>query len=139
MKFIELSCKIVTQHIQSKTLTKAISNRGAEMTLDNLIMKMNLKLGGLNHGLVGSQVLLKQNRLSTDPMLAYVDIIFFSSGFVTEFIFRTNIWLRHSRMIIGLDVSHSAPQSLYERQAKIAPSEPTVVGVRIFFLSFFFF
>src|SRR4051794_3894383 len=32
-------------------------------------------------------------------------------------------------MFIGFDMSHAAPQSLYERQKKIPRSEPTIVGV----------
>lgn len=35
-------------------------------------------------------------------------------------------------MFIGLDFSHPSPQTLYERQAKIPCTEPTVVGVCFF-------
>lgn len=32
-------------------------------------------------------------------------------------------------MFVGIDMSHAGPQSLYERQAKIESSEPTIVGM----------
>lgn len=47
---------------------------------------------------------------------------------------RERTWLRASRMFVGIDMSHSSSQSLYERQAGIPPSEPTVVGVSFFFV-----
>ncbi|KAL3994832.1 Piwi domain family protein [Acanthocheilonema viteae] len=109
MKLTEIKCSIVTQHVSSSTLFKAISNRGAEMTLDNLIMKMNLKLGGITHALTSSAAFLSKNRLTNNIM--------------------DKEWLRHSRMFFGLDMSHARPQSLYERQAHIPPSEPTVVAM----------
>lgn len=68
MKLTEIKCSIVTQHISSSTLFKAISNRGAEMTLDNLIMKMNLKLGGITHALTSSAAFLRKNRLTNNIM-----------------------------------------------------------------------
>ncbi|VIO94115.1 Uncharacterized protein BM_BM5200 [Brugia malayi] len=109
MKLTEIKCGVVTQHICSSTLFKAISNRGAEMTLDNLVMKMNLKLGGINHALTSSAAFLSKNRLTNNVM--------------------DMEWLRHSRMFFGLDMSHAAPQSLYERQAQVPPSEPTIVAM----------
>uniref|UniRef100_A0A1I7VX68 Piwi domain-containing protein n=1 Tax=Loa loa TaxID=7209 RepID=A0A1I7VX68_LOALO len=109
MKLTEIKCGVVTQHVRSNTLFKAISNRGAEMTLDNLVMKMNLKLGGITHALTASTAFLSKNRLTSNVM--------------------DKEWLRHSRMFFGLDMSHAAPQSLYERQAQIPPSEPTIVAM----------
>uniref|UniRef100_A0A915ADT8 Piwi domain-containing protein n=2 Tax=Parascaris univalens TaxID=6257 RepID=A0A915ADT8_PARUN len=109
MKFSETVAMVVTQHVHSRTLLKAISNRGAEMTLDNLLMKMNLKLGGISHGLASSTLFLRSNQLAANIM--------------------ERTWLRASRMFVGIDMSHSSSQSLYERQAGIPPSEPTVVGM----------
>uniref|UniRef100_A0A8R1XN14 Piwi domain-containing protein n=1 Tax=Onchocerca volvulus TaxID=6282 RepID=A0A8R1XN14_ONCVO len=109
MKLTEIKCGVVTQHIHSNTVFKAISNRGAEMTLDNLVMKMNLKLGGITHALSSSAAFLSKNRLTNNVM--------------------DQEWLRHTRMFFGLNMSHASPQSLYERQANILPSEPTVVAM----------
>uniref|UniRef100_A0A0R3RLR4 Piwi domain-containing protein n=1 Tax=Elaeophora elaphi TaxID=1147741 RepID=A0A0R3RLR4_9BILA len=105
----EIKCGVVTQHIRSNTLFKSIGNRGAEMTLDNLIMKMNLKLGGITHALTSSAAFLNKNRLTNNIM--------------------DKEWLRCTRMFFGLYMSHAAPQSLYERQAQIPPNEPTVVAM----------
>ncbi|KAK6039532.1 hypothetical protein COOONC_22963 [Cooperia oncophora] len=58
MKRLEAQYGVVTQHVSSQTLTKAIGQkkltfflffRGAFMVLGNLCLKMNLKLGGINH------------------------------------------------------------------------------------------
>lgn len=68
LKFSETVAMVVTQHVHSKTLLKAISNRGAEMTLDNLLMKMNLKLGGISHALASSTLFLRSNQLAANIM-----------------------------------------------------------------------
>ncbi|PIO70385.1 hypothetical protein TELCIR_07768 [Teladorsagia circumcincta] len=49
MKRLEAQYKIVTQHVSSQTLNKAIGQKGAFMVLGNLCLKLNLKLGGVNH------------------------------------------------------------------------------------------
>ncbi|KAK6038611.1 hypothetical protein COOONC_23884 [Cooperia oncophora] len=49
MKRLEAQYGVVTQHVSSQTLTKAIGQKGAFMVLGNLCLKMNLKLGGINH------------------------------------------------------------------------------------------
>uniref|UniRef100_A0A915DPU7 Piwi domain-containing protein n=1 Tax=Ditylenchus dipsaci TaxID=166011 RepID=A0A915DPU7_9BILA len=38
-------------------------------------------------------------------------------------------WMSSSRMFVGIDVSHPAPQSLFEREKGVAPSSPTIVGL----------
>lgn len=68
MKLTEIKCGVVTQHVTSNTLLKAIGYRGSEMTLDNLIMKMNLKLGGITHALTSSAAFLSKNRLTNNIM-----------------------------------------------------------------------
>lgn len=68
MKLTEIKCGVVTQHVCSNTVLKAISNRGVELTLDNLVMKMNLKLGGITHSLSSSAAFLSKNRLTIDVM-----------------------------------------------------------------------
>ncbi|VDK59917.1 unnamed protein product [Anisakis simplex] len=109
MKLTEVQASVVTQHIFSGTIQRSIGNRGAEMTLDNLIMKMNLKLGGISHAIAASTPFMRCNHLNEDIC--------------------KRIWLRPTRMFIGLDMSHSSPLSFYERQAGFHASEPTVVGM----------
>ena len=70
MKLVEARVNIVTQHVCAATVEKALGNRGPEMTLDNLVMKMNLKLGGTNHGLTTSTEFMKSNRLNSKIVYA---------------------------------------------------------------------
>lgn len=50
-KLMEVEFGIITQHISKPTMEKAIGQRGAQMVIDNVLLKSNLKLGGINHGL----------------------------------------------------------------------------------------
>jgi len=109
MKLIEVETGILSQHVSQMTLRKAIGDRGAFMVLDNISLKTNLKLGGVNFGLSTAGAFLQRNR-SVDG-----DIV-------------NNEWLSAKRMFIGLDMSHAAPQSLFDRQANVVCSEPTIVG-----------
>uniref|UniRef100_A0A915EWM8 Piwi domain-containing protein n=1 Tax=Ditylenchus dipsaci TaxID=166011 RepID=A0A915EWM8_9BILA len=109
MKLMEIEYGIATQHVVNQTIQKALGNKGAYMVIDNLLLKFNLKLGGINHSLSAAHSLVKANGIGYDVV--------------------AREWLRDSRMFIGLDMSHAAPQTLYERQAKIACSEPTIVGM----------
>ncbi|MFH4981531.1 hypothetical protein AB6A40_008240 [Gnathostoma spinigerum] len=107
LKLLEIKCKVVTQNVSSQTVQKVLNARGAELVLDNILMKTNLKLGGVNHALVTSKVFISHNALP-----------------VVE-----KQWLTLSRMFIGLEMSHAAPQSLFARQSGLPPSEPTIVGM----------
>lgn len=109
MKLAEAKYNVVTQHVCAATVEKALSNRGSEMTLDNLLMKMNLKLGGVNYSLKTSAEFFRLNRLNR----AMIE----------------QSWLSPSKMFVGLDMSHSSPQPLYERLSGQPPNEPTVVGM----------
>ncbi len=62
MKLFEQEYALLTQHVCKKTIDKAISPRGGAMVLDNIVMKMNLKLGGLCHVLATSNALISANR-----------------------------------------------------------------------------
>jgi eukaryotic translation initiation factor 2C len=109
MKLLEVEFSIPTQHISSQTIQKVQTGRGAQLVFGNILQKMNLKLGGINHDIVTAQAFqIRNNR-------------------------RDNIvkdsWLKQTRMFIGIDMSHAGPQSLFERQAQIPSSEPTIVGM----------
>ncbi len=50
MKLLEQQHSIVTQHVSLGTMSKALrGDGGAGLVLDNILMKTNLKLGGLCH------------------------------------------------------------------------------------------
>ncbi|KAI1727543.1 piwi domain-containing protein [Ditylenchus destructor] len=109
MKLMEIEFGIITQHISKMTMEKALGNRGAFLVIDNLLLKFNQKLGGINHGLATSNAMATANRFTSDVV--------------------KDDWIRESRMFIGLDMSHAAPQSLFERQKDEKPTEPTIVSM----------
>ncbi|KAI1719931.1 piwi domain-containing protein [Ditylenchus destructor] len=109
MKLMEVEFGITTQHISKMTMDKALGNRGAFLVIDNLLLKFNLKLGGINHGLATSAAMGNANHFNHDVV--------------------KDEWLRDSRMFIGLDMSHAAPQPLFERQKGEKPTEPTIVSM----------
>ncbi|KAK5974904.1 Piwi domain-containing protein [Trichostrongylus colubriformis] len=108
MKRLEAQYGLVTQHVSSQTLNKAIGQKGAFLVLGNLCLKLNLKLGGVNHHLRVSDQFSSSN-----PSLRNIDACLFPK----------------TRMFVGFDISHAGPQSFADRQMKKAQSEPTVVGM----------
>ena len=64
--------EIQTQHISPEIMHKGISDRGAQMVLDNILLKTNLKLGGINWSLVTPQVQRNANRTEEDIQLVLV-------------------------------------------------------------------
>ncbi|KAK6727815.1 hypothetical protein RB195_005470 [Necator americanus] len=108
MKRLEAQYGVITQHLSQQTLMKAIGQKGAFMVLGNLCLKLNLKLGGVNHNLRVSE-----HFLSANSNLRNVDATLFPK----------------TRMFVGFDVSHAGPQSFADRQMKRPQSEPTVVGM----------
>ena len=81
MKLAETKYSVVTQHICAATAQKAMSNRGSEMTLDNLVMKTNLKLGGVNHALGTPVEFLRQNRTNSRVVYAaFLPVISFHAN-----------------------------------------------------------
>ncbi|VDN30860.1 unnamed protein product [Cylicostephanus goldi] len=108
MKRLEAQYGVITQHVSHQTLMKAIGHKGSFMILGNLCLKLNLKLGGVNHNLRISESFLKAN-----SDLRNMDATLFPK----------------TRMFVGFDISHAGPQSFAERQLKKPQSEPTVVGM----------
>ncbi|RCN50346.1 piwi domain protein [Ancylostoma caninum] len=108
MKRFEAQYGVVTQHVSQQTLMKAIGQKGAFMVLGNLCLKLNLKLGGVNHNLR-----VCESFLSSNPSHRNYDATLFPK----------------TRMFVGFDISHAGPQSFADRQMKRPRSEPTVVGM----------
>ena len=52
--------------------------------------------------------------------------------------FRVREFFSKERMFIGFEMSHAAPQSLYERQAGIAVGDPSITGVWFFIFMLIF-
>lgn len=123
-KMMEIKYKIVTQHILGSVVDKGLN--GGNLVFDNLLMKFNEKLGGINHNLTTSARFLSKNQRFS-PDMGYV--LFKSLKILFS---RTKEWFNSYRMFIGLDMSHAAAQSLYERQTDAPVSEPTVVGVNFY-------
>ncbi|KAK0407184.1 hypothetical protein QR680_019060 [Steinernema hermaphroditum] len=101
MKETESLYKIVTQMVHTKTVLKALSDRGANMVLENLLMKTNLKLGGVNHEVVNARA--------------------FPAGYVETRLFPAG------RMFIGLDTQ--SPGSPLMGGVNEFCSDPTVIGM----------
>uniref|UniRef100_A0A915DWN8 Piwi domain-containing protein n=1 Tax=Ditylenchus dipsaci TaxID=166011 RepID=A0A915DWN8_9BILA len=114
MKLMEIDYKIVTQNVTVPTLNKAIGKgaRQSPLVIENILLKLNLKLGGINHSLATSQEFLQRNA---------------DKGILDNFL---NLrWMNDCYMFLGLDLSHAAPQSFMQRQANQQTFEPTIVGV----------
>ncbi|KAK0407706.1 hypothetical protein QR680_003540 [Steinernema hermaphroditum] len=101
MKETETRYKFVTQMVHTKTVLKALSQRGSQMVLDNITMKSNLKLGGVNHELVSSR----------HHPANFVENTLFPAG----------------RMFIGLDIQ--SPGSPLMGGVNEFCSDPTVIGM----------
>jgi hypothetical protein len=56
---------LALQHISRQTMEKAIGPKGAQMVIDNILLKFNLKLGGVNFGLSTSGAFAQLQRSST--------------------------------------------------------------------------
>uniref|UniRef100_A0A914ERZ2 Piwi domain-containing protein n=1 Tax=Acrobeloides nanus TaxID=290746 RepID=A0A914ERZ2_9BILA len=109
MKLLECEFGVVTQHVSKQTVDKVASGRGALLVYNNILQKMNMKLGGINWDLSANQAFLTRNKTSQDVV-------------------KTK-WLNQARMFIGIDMSHAGPQSFVERNQGVPPSEPTIVGM----------
>ncbi|PAV77582.1 hypothetical protein WR25_15264 isoform E [Diploscapter pachys] len=108
MKLQEARQGVPTQHLSLQIFNKATGDRGAMMVLGNLVLKTNLKLGGINHEIVVSPTLLRSNPSAKD--------------------FVSNMFPKN-RMFIGLDVSHAGPMSFAERALNMPAKDPSVVGM----------
>ncbi|KJH50689.1 hypothetical protein DICVIV_03129 [Dictyocaulus viviparus] len=76
-------------------------------TLENVLLKFNVKCGGLNH-IVTPSVTTLSNKTTQQDM---------------------NGRLFSGKMFVGFGLSHAAAQNLYDRQNEATVKEPTVVGL----------
>lgn len=58
MKLFEIGSKTVTQHLWQQTVFN-IARKNQQVTLENVVMKANEKLGGTNFIAVSSQILTR--------------------------------------------------------------------------------
>ena len=87
MKLQEARLGVSTQHLSLQTFNKAIGDRGAMMVLGNLVLKTNLKLGGINHEIVVSPALLRSNPSAKDLLVLLRPILFPNS--ILEHLYET--------------------------------------------------
>ncbi|KAJ1371276.1 hypothetical protein KIN20_033196 [Parelaphostrongylus tenuis] len=104
IKLLEAKHGVVTQHVCTATVMACCQNRAR--IIENVLLKMNVKCGGINHVVLPTAVALG-NRTSQRDM----DGRIFGG-----------------KMFVGFELSHPAAQSLYSRQNKQALKEPTVIG-----------
>ncbi|CAD6187734.1 unnamed protein product [Caenorhabditis auriculariae] len=106
MKSLENKNGNVCQHVSRKTFGDVCSNKPA--TTDNILLKLNLKMGGLNYYLALGRNLESKNR---DQQQSLHEL------------------KRTDRMVVGFDVQHAGAQSAVDRQLKVVRSEPSVAGM----------
>ncbi|ETN70470.1 PAZ domain protein [Necator americanus] len=103
IKMLEAKHGVVTQHV-SKDTALACINGGK--TLENVLLKFNLKNKGLNHSVGAPRQALSSGTTQKD----------------------INGKLFQGKMFVGFELSHAGAQSLYDRQNTTAVKEPTVIG-----------
>uniref|UniRef100_A0A914H5X1 Piwi domain-containing protein n=1 Tax=Globodera rostochiensis TaxID=31243 RepID=A0A914H5X1_GLORO len=108
-KLQEVEHGVLTQHVTPKIMNTAAGHHGAIMVLDNIMLKMNLKMGGVNYDICAAQAFKQVNGLRHDIV--------------------SEQWLSGKRMFFGLELSHAPPQTLFERRTGKAPAIPTIVGM----------
>ncbi|KAL3102238.1 hypothetical protein niasHS_003647 [Heterodera schachtii] len=108
-KLQEVEHGVLTQHVSPKIVDKATGRQGAIMVLDNIMLKMNLKMGGANYEIYAAQAFKQANGIRHDILAEQ--------------------WLGSKRMFFGLEMSHAPPQTLFERRTGKAPAIPTIVGM----------
>lgn len=57
---------IQTQHISPKTVNKWRSGKGAHLVIDNVLLKFNEKLGGVNYALAMGRPFADANNIKQD-------------------------------------------------------------------------
>lgn len=75
LKFCEIEFGIITQHIWSENVRKSVENQNRKMTLINIIMKSNLKLGGINYNFHTSQQFARANSKITHDIMYGLNFI----------------------------------------------------------------
>ncbi|WKX93913.1 hypothetical protein Q1695_011294 [Nippostrongylus brasiliensis] len=106
IKLMEARHKVVTQHIWKQTAMACSSPRGGAKTLENVLLKFNVKNGGINHTISAARAALGGGTSQQD----------------------INGRLFNGKMFVGFELSHAAAQSFYDRQMAEKVKEPTVVG-----------
>ncbi|XGW10862.1 hypothetical protein V3C99_012400 [Haemonchus contortus] len=105
VKLLEARHKVLTQHVSRQT-AQACSGRGGAKTLENVLLKFNVKNGGVNHIISAARAALGGGTTQQD----------------------INGRLFNGKMFVGFELSHAAAQSFYDRQVAEKVKEPTVVG-----------
>ncbi|PIO55123.1 hypothetical protein TELCIR_23494, partial [Teladorsagia circumcincta] len=105
VKLLEARHKVLTQHVCRQTAL-ACSNRGGAKTLENVLLKFNVKNGGVNHTVSAARAALGGGTTQQD----------------------INGRLFNGKMFVGFELSHAAAQCFYDRQVAEKVKEPTVVG-----------
>ncbi|KAK6034726.1 piwi domain protein [Cooperia oncophora] len=105
VKLLEARHKVLTQHVCRQTAL-ACSGRGGAKTLENVLLKFNVKNGGVNHTVSAARAALGGGTTQQD----------------------INGRLFSGKMFVGFELSHAAAQSFYDRQVAEKVKEPTVVG-----------
>lgn len=113
MKYVEVQEQIVTQDLKASTASAAPTKW---QTLDNIVNKTNVKLGGLNYA-----VHLEKR---------YIFCVFDGlccSRLVCSLLFSCDGWLmREGRLVIGLDIAHP-PIAVVRGKGR--SGIPSVIGV----------
>jgi hypothetical protein len=66
MKLLEVETGVVTQQVSKQTVDKVASGRGALLVYNNILQKLNMKLGGINWDLSTTQAFLTRNKTQQD-------------------------------------------------------------------------
>jgi eukaryotic translation initiation factor 2C len=90
---------VVTQHVLCSTALNASEPRG-NLTLYNILLKTNMKLGGINYD-------LDYSRLNIENKAE---------------------WAAHGRLFMGLDVNHPPPMDKSQRRKGAVEKQPSVMG-----------
>ncbi|KAK5985046.1 Piwi domain protein [Trichostrongylus colubriformis] len=93
IKLWERELEMVTQDVKLSNVEKVVKEKRA-VTLENILLKANLKLGGLNYEIEMNGLLPSES---------------------------VKNWIRSGRLFLGIGVSHAPPTSHFERD-KAAPS-----------------
>lgn len=105
LKLMEARHKVVTQHVSKQTAMACVGKGGAK-TLENVLLKFNVKNGGVNHTISAARAALGGGTTQQD----------------------INGRLFSGKMFVGFELSHAGVQNLYDRQVAERVKEPTVVG-----------
>lgn len=109
MKYFEASLGLQTLQIHSNTAECFLRDQGGAQTVDNVMRKLNLKCGGINFLVEVPQ------SFNHKPVCS-------NNTFVQQKLFGKT-------QFVGIEMTHGAARSLYDRSQGTFDGEPTVVGV----------